>query len=298
MAQMLDSGSRGGRARPVKARRTFNIGQGARRTQPAARVGQSAQAAPKPAARVGQSAQRSWQPSYNTGRAAQQSWSAPSSYSNVGRSAQQSYSGGAPSGYAGGSSPAPAAFNAAVVAEPPPPPEPVMETITIPDPLADPNYQRVKAQLQRNLAGFNSRDQLARQQYQGTVDDSMRSMGWRGGENGAFDKDARGTAYGTAYENNEGDFSGRGMFYSGELAQSIADMNNDFNDRRGSILRNQRDWTATQDLGRRNFLDDQAAADEEAISDAIAAIAARYSVNTNQVTRGRENQITRERVGP
>jgi len=167
---------------------------------------------------------------------------------------------------------------------------PPLEQITVPDPLADPDYQRVKAELMRTLAGFEARDKLARGQYQGTVDTNMRQMGWR---NGGFDPQARGTAYGSAFENNIGDFAGRGMVRSGLFAQSLSDLNNDFTDRRSGILTSQKDWTDTQDLSKQNFMDEQRVADESAISDAIAAIAAKYAVNTGDVVRGRTNTVTR-----
>jgi hypothetical protein len=196
----------------------------------------------------------------------------------------QSFSGGA----------APVSFAPAAPAAPPPPPQPVMEDLTIPDPLADPTFQKQKAQLAAAKADFDASQGLARSQYDNTMGTSMRQLGWRDGV--GFDPNARGTAYGTAFEGNQGDFSGRGLLHSGSYAQANADLGQDFNDRRSGMLNQQKDFRDTQDLTSRNFQGQQKSVEEEALSNAIQAIVAKYSVNNDQVTPGRQNVIQREKL--
>jgi len=174
------------------------------------------------------------------------------------------------------------------------PPAPVMEDITIPDPLADPTFQKQRAQLAAAKADFDASQGLARSQYDNTLGTSMRQLGWKDGV--GFDPKARGTAYGTAYEGNEGDFAGRGLLHSGSYAEANADLGQDFNDRRTGMLTQQKDFRDTQDLTARNFVGQQKSVEEEALSNAIQAIAAKYSVNNDQITAGRQNVIQRERL--
>jgi hypothetical protein len=174
------------------------------------------------------------------------------------------------------------------------PPAPVMEDVTIPDPLADPTFQKQRAQLAAAKADFDASQGLARSQYDNTLGTSMRQLGWRDGA--GFDPKARGTAYGTAYEGNEGDFAGRGLLHSGSYAEANADLGQDFNDRRTGMLNQQKDFRDTQDLTARNFVGQQKSVEEEALSNAIQAIAAKYSVNNDQITAGRQNVIQRERL--
>lgn len=227
-------------------------------------------------------------PSYNTG------------YNGGGGT---SYSGGAGmgggTGYAGGGD-----FGAAASFAP----EPVMENITIPDPLAQPAYQRAKAEMNRARGDFDAQQTLARSQYDAAFDDSQRQLGWRnavprlgilaalkgaGNDEAGFDPNAQGTAYGDAYSANQGDFAGRGLFNSGMYLQALSNMNSNFNDRRASALRDQKDWRDTQELNKKNFYGQQDAADAAAQEDAISAIMASLGVDRAQVTPGKENVISR-----
>jgi len=221
--------------------------------------------------------------------------------SSGGGTGSSNYSGSAGGSFAGGGS-----------VPDPVPVGPVMEDITIPDPLADPTYQRQKAELARAKADFDAQQSLAKAQYDGTVNTNMRQMGWRDsvpksglrkmltGNNdpdpAGWDPTATGTAYGQSFAGNEGDFAGRGLYNSGLYAQAQGDLNNDFNDRRQGVLTDQKNWGDTQDLNRRNFEGQQNSTDLAAQSDAVAAIAARLGVNIDQVSPGRQNVIQREKV--
>lgn len=212
-----------------------------------------------------------------------------SSYSDGG-----GYSGGSGGGYSGG-------YAAAVA-------EPVMQEITIPDPLQEATYQKQKAELGRARADFDAQWNLARSQYTASFDDAQRQLGWRpavprvglrarqlgaGDDEAGFDPNAQGTAYGEAYRGNEGDFAGRGLYHSGLYAQALSNLNTGFNDRRNTALRDKKSYEDTQDLNKKNFYGQQDAADLAAREDAINSIIQQYGVSRDQVTPGRTNVIQR-----
>ncbi len=218
-----------------------------------------------------------------------------------------SYSGGGSSsgggaGYSGGGGGAD--FGGASFAAP----APVMEDITIPDPLENPTYQKQKAELARARADFDAQQGLARSQYNASFDDAQRQLGWRsavprvgiqaqlrgaGNDEAGFDPRAQGTAYGESYQGNEGDFAGRGLFNSGLFAQSVSNLNQNFNDRRGTALRDKKSYEDTQDLNKKNFYGQQDSADLAAREDAINSIIQQYGVSRDQVIPGRANSVQR-----
>lgn len=188
------------------------------------------------------------------------------------------------------------------------PPAPVMEDITIPDPLENEVYKKQKAELARARADFDAQQGLARSQYNASFDDAQRQLGWRsavprvglrakmmgdGNDEAGFDPNAQGTAYGDSYAGNQGDFAGRGLFNSGLYAQSVSNLNQNFNDRRGTALRDQKAYMDTQDLNKKNFYGQQDAADLAAREDAINSLISQYGVSRDQVTPGRSNTIQR-----
>src|SRR6476620_8794365 len=188
------------------------------------------------------------------------------------------------------------------------PPAPVMQDITIADPLASEPYKRAKAEMQRARSDFDAQQALARGQYDTTFDNAQRQLGWRsavprtgmralqlgaGNDEAGFDPNAQGSAYGDAYQANQGDFAGRGLFNSGLYAQALSNMNSQFNDRRNSALTDQKSWRDTQDLNKRSFYGQQDAADAAAQEDAISTIMAQLGVSRDQVTPGRQNVIQR-----
>ena len=187
-------------------------------------------------------------------------------------------------------------------------PAPVMQDITIPDPLENATYQKQKSELARARADFDAQQQLARSQYNASFDDAQRQLGWRasvprvgaqallrgaGNDGAGFDPNSQGTAYGDAYQGNQGDFAGRGLYNSGMYAPAVSNMNQLFNDRRGTALRDQKSYMDTQDLNKQNFYGQQDSADLAAREDAINSIISQYGVSRDQVTPGRQNTIQR-----
>lgn len=207
------------------------------------------------------------------------------------------YSGGSGGDYSGGAS-----FAAAEAAPP------AMQEITIPDPLEGATYKKQKAELARARADFDAQQGLARGQYQASFDDAQRQLGWRnavprigmraqrlgaGNDEAGFDPNATGTAYGDAFRGNEGDFAGRGLYFSGLYGQAVSDLNQNFNDRRGTALRDKKSYEDTQDLNKKNYYGQQDAADLAAREDAINSIISQYGVSRDQVIPGRQNVIQR-----
>lgn len=233
--------------------------------------------------------------SYSSGGGGYSGGGGGGSYSGSGGSATYSGGGGGDFGGGGGG----ASFA---------PPAPVMEDITIPDPLENEVYKKQKSELARARADFDAQQGLARSQYNASFDDAQRQLGWRsavprvglrakalgaGNDEAGFDPNAQGTAYGDSYQGNQGDFAGRGLFNSGLYAQSVSNLNQNFNDRRGTALRDQKAYMDTQDLNKKNFYGQQDAADLSAREDAINSLISQYGVSRDQVTPGRSNTIQR-----
>jgi hypothetical protein len=188
------------------------------------------------------------------------------------------------------------------------PAEPVQTEVTIPDPLGQESYKRAKAEILRARGDFDAQQNLARGQYDASFDDAQRQLGWRnavprvglrkqlegeGNDGPGFDPNAQGSSYGDAYQANQGDFAGRGLFNSGLYAQAVSNVNNQFADRRNSALRDQKDWRDTQALNQKNFYGQQDAADLAAQEGAIGEIMASLGVTRDQITPGRQNVIMR-----
>jgi hypothetical protein len=184
-----------------------------------------------------------------------------------------------------------------------------MQTLDIPDPNADPILQKQIAELARNMADFDAQQGLAKSQYQGQYNQGIRRLGWndqegastgfgpmsaRGktGKGGGWSREIPG-AYGDAYNSNEGDFAGRGLFNSGLFGKSVDNLNTDFTDRKNTMDVAKNDWESTQALNRQNLEGSQNATRTGALSDAVARIAAQYGVNLGDVTPGKTNQIQR-----
>jgi len=175
------------------------------------------------------------------------------------------------------------------------PPPPAMETITVPDPLQDTGYQKTVADLARAAADFKAQQDLARGQYDTQYNDAKRRMGWDDTA-GKFDRSRPG-AYAESYNANEGDFAGRGTYWSGLYGQSVGDINRDFGDRKTSLDTARTDNVNTQGVAANAFTGQQDATRQAALNDAIQKLAAQYTVGLGDVKQGSANTITRQRVG-
>lgn len=175
---------------------------------------------------------------------------------------------------------------------PPRPPAPVMETVTIPDPLADADYKEQNAELARLMSDYSANQNLAKDQYEGSYLDGLRNLGW--GADG-FNKNGR-QAYGKAYQANENDFAGRGMYHSGVYADEVGNLNSEFNDRKTSLDSSKRNFLDTQENSLETFRSGQVAARKRAEREAIARIVAELGIDPNQVSPGKTGSFRRERV--
>jgi len=182
---------------------------------------------------------------------------------------------------------------------------PVQAAMDIPDPMADSVYQKQTGELARAMADFKAQQDLAKSQYDTQYGMGLRRLGWDNqegnpsgfaasklGAGGGWSRALPG-AYGTAYNSNENDFAGRGMFNSGLYAKSVSDLNTDFTDRKNTMDVAKADWQSTQDLNAKNLESSQESTRQSALSDAIARIAAQYGVNLSDVTPGKTNQVVK-----
>jgi beta-glucosidase/6-phospho-beta-glucosidase/beta-galactosidase len=165
-----------------------------------------------------------------------------------------------------------------------------METITIPDAMADPTYQQQQTELARQMADFKAQQDLADAQYTGSYNQTTRKLGRNGDK---WDPNLQNGQYGETVNANTNDFAGRGLYNSGEFAKSSSNVDADFNSRLGEIDRARTDFRDTAALSNRNMASQQETVRQQALASAVAGIAAKYGINLDQVGRGEQRQITR-----
>lgn len=170
------------------------------------------------------------------------------------------------------------------------PPAPTTETITIPDAMADPTYQQQTTELARQMADFKAQQALADSQYTGSYNQTTRKLGRNGDK---WDPNLQNGQYGETVAANTNDFAGRGLYNSGEFAQSQSNVDADFNSRLGEIDRARTDFKDTAALSDRNMQSQQEVVRQQALASAVAGIAARYGINLDEVGKGQSRQITR-----
>src|SRR6478609_1164403 len=282
MAILIDGGAKAGRAAPVSPSNPAMING-----RPAPVV--QAQVA-KPVSTV--SSTRTAAPAKPAPPKTKQAAPAKPAASYAGTAKPVSYGTAAPapsqvSSFGGGG--ADASFAAPAAAEIAPP-VPAMETITIPDAMADPAYQQQQTELARQMADFKAQQDLADAQYTGSYNQTTRKLGRNGDK---WDPTLQNGQYGETVNANTNDFAGRGLYNSGEFAKSQSNVDADFNSRLGEIDRARTDFRDTAALSSRNMASQQEAVRQQALASAVASIAARYGVNLDQVGRGSTQQITR-----
>lgn len=127
---------------------------------------------------------------------------------------------------------------------------------TAPDIESDPEYLAQAAYYNDAYKSFLNSQDLMRTQYADQVKDQMRKLGWVNGV--GWDPRGRLSDYGNMYRDNEGDFAGRGMWWSGLFDNSVADINQTFNNQKTNIDNAQARYNATldqQSLARKSQLD-------------------------------------------
>lgn len=229
-------------------------------------------------------------PTYSSSRGSSSSRSSSSGGTAGGGSYSGAGGGGGGGGFGGGASIAEFAA-------------PVQTAIDIPDPMADSVYQKQTGELARAMADFRAQQDLAKSQYDTQYGMGLRRLGWdqqegnqsgfgaaKLGKGGGWSRELPG-AYGTAYNSNENDYAGRGMFNSGVYAKSVSSLNDDFTDRKNTMDVARSDWQSTQDMNRKNLESSQETTRQSALTDAISRIAAQYGVNLSDVTPGKSNQV-------
>jgi len=172
---------------------------------------------------------------------------------------------------------------------------PETETIIIPDAKSDSLYKRQSTDLAQQLADFTGEQDLANTQYDNQYADVLRKMGWNDKDK-AWNADPTSGAYGESTTDNLDDFVGRGLGYSGLLAQGQAQIDKKFNEQRGDVARQAQDFDDTQGRARASYKNKNSQAIAQALEDAISRITQQYGVDRSQVKVGQDNKITREKA--
>lgn len=167
---------------------------------------------------------------------------------------------------------------------PAPSPIPTTETITIPDAKADATYQQQVADLARALTNYQAQQALAKSQYDQNYGQNLTDLGFDTGTN-SWDQNGQG-AFGQTFRSNEGDFAGRGAYWSGQYGKAVGDLTNAF-DRQRTGLTNARDqYLSAQQMAGTQYGEQNTIDKQRALSDAVSRIAAQYGLDMSQVPQG------------
>jgi hypothetical protein len=172
---------------------------------------------------------------------------------------------------------------------------PVTETVIIPDAKSDSLYKRQSADIAQQLADFVGDQQLANTQYDNQYADVLRKMGFNKEKN-AWDSSPTSGAYGESTDDNLNDFTGRGLGWSGLLAQGQAQIDRKFNEQKGDIDTQSQNFDDSQARALQTTKNQNARTLQAALEDAITRISQQYGVDRNQVKVGSNNSITREKA--
>lgn len=151
----------------------------------------------------------------------------------------------------------------------------------IPAANLDPAYQQQSAGLDNALANFMAAQKLRQDQYNQQFGEQLRNMGWSDSL-GGFDPRGVGS-YGQSFQDNAGDFAGRGAYFSGPYSTSVGNMNSLYNQQKtGMETAKQRysDTLANETATQQQTINMQK---QQALLDAAQRIAQNYSVDLGTV---------------
>jgi hypothetical protein len=177
------------------------------------------------------------------------------------------------------------------------------ETVTIPDAYADPEFIQAKAALEAQTGDFKNQQALGANQYRKGFKNNLQDLGWEGGqfnkdqtalEGGGWNKENMNNQYGSSWQNNTADFATRGGLYSGDYADSLNNLNSNFNQRKTQADSGLTDYLDTQAREFGSFQNKQKEAENSALQSAIQAIMGQFGVGASQVGRGSTKTITRQ----
>lgn len=163
------------------------------------------------------------------------------------------------------------------------------ETVSIPDPAADPTYKYQHAALEKALMNYQSGQTLGATQYNTNYNEGLNKLGWDGK---GWSQDNQG-AYAQARGDNTSDYASRGLGRSSAFADSLGMIDKTFNDQKSGLDRSKSDYSDTQRSALGAYTDQNSATDHGALLDAISRIATQKGVDLSQVTPGTVGSVTR-----
>jgi hypothetical protein len=154
--------------------------------------------------------------------------------------------------------------------------------ITVPDASQDAVYQQQIAQFAQQLTDYQAAQDLATQQYNAQYDTNLNRLGWN--DKTGWDQAQNGvTSYAKDFNNDTGDFAGRGAYWSGAYANSIGDLTNQYNQQKSDLATGKQNYGDTQLQALTGYQDANTQSQQAALSDATARIAAKYGIDAAQV---------------
>ena len=196
------------------------------------------------------------------------------------------------SGGSSGPTMAPQAVPQTAPVTPVAPPAPTTQTISIPDPAADPQYQAQHAALAKMLSDYQNNQTLASNQYSTNYGDSLHKLGWQGDPAKGGFSTSDGGAYAQSMGDNTSDFASRGLGRSSAMADSVGMIGKQFGDQKAGLDRAQNDFNTNQAASLQQYQGQNAATDHSDLLNVIARIAAQKGVDLSQVTPGKVNNVT------
>lgn len=164
--------------------------------------------------------------------------------------------------------------------------------VAVPTYLSDPTYLAQKAELTNAQKQYQNQQDLERKQYAGQYAQNERRLGFTRGRR---DPTIPNSEYGRALDTQSNDFASRGLTFSGENLKARSDIGNYYTTQLNDLVRNKRDFEATQRQAMASYRSQQNAVLQQAKMAAIATIAARYGIDLGQVPRGTSGRtITQE----
>lgn len=167
--------------------------------------------------------------------------------------------------------------------------------VTVPNPLSDPDYMRQHGELGFQQTMYDTQQAHAKSQQAQNVSQQEGEIGWDSAANhhkGAWltNVTTPGT-YGAAKNDITNDFASRGMAYSTPYATAVENMQNDYKQRHTGIVNQQSQFNDTQADQAGMYRHNNQAADARARREAVARIAGKYGVQSNQVMPGFSNTV-------
>lgn len=173
-----------------------------------------------------------------------------------------------------------------MVAKPKPKPVPAgYHPVKIPNPAVDPDFMYQHADLVNQQNQFRTGQQHAASQYTTNNNQALGAIGYDTAKQKFNPLNTTPGTYGAAKRDVLDDFAGRGMAYSTPYQTATANMDNDYKHRRDALINGANQFAQTQGDQTAQNRSSIVSADAANRRHAIARIAGKYGVQTNQIPR-------------